>query len=75
MMSNASRGRADSALEPIAGIDVLWLTAGLGYYAYIKEKLSLKNVGELVQHAVQWVSSENGAVTHGHVRPISSQPH
>ena len=27
------------------------------YYAHIKEKLSLKNARELVQHAVQWVGS------------------
>jgi DNA-binding NarL/FixJ family response regulator len=30
------------------------------YYAHIKEKLSLRNVRELVQHAVQWVSGGNG---------------
>ncbi len=29
-MSNASGGRAGSALQPIAEIDVLWITAGLG---------------------------------------------
>ena len=29
------------------------------YYAHIKEKLSLKNARELVQHAVQWVESGN----------------
>src|SRR6202167_996959 len=28
------------------------------YYAHIKEKLSLKNARELVQHAVQWVTSQ-----------------
>jgi DNA-binding NarL/FixJ family response regulator len=27
------------------------------YYAHIKDKLSLKNARELVQHAVQWVTS------------------
>jgi DNA-binding NarL/FixJ family response regulator len=30
------------------------------YYAHIKEKLSLRNVRELVQHAAQWVSGTNG---------------
>jgi hydrogenase small subunit len=29
-MSNASGGSAGSALQPIAGIDILWITAGLG---------------------------------------------
>jgi DNA-binding NarL/FixJ family response regulator len=29
------------------------------YYAHIKDKLSLKNARELVQHAVQWVNSES----------------
>lgn len=29
------------------------------YYAHIKEKLSLKNARELVQHAVQWFESGN----------------
>ena len=29
------------------------------YYAHIKEKLSLKNARELVQRAVQWVSSKS----------------
>ncbi|MGO4882387.1 MAG: response regulator transcription factor [Bryobacteraceae bacterium] len=29
------------------------------YYAHIKEKLSLKNARELVQHAVQWVTSQS----------------
>ena len=28
------------------------------YYAHIKEKLSLKNARELVQHAVQWVTDK-----------------
>ena len=28
------------------------------YYAHIKEKLTLKNARELVQHAVQWVASQ-----------------
>jgi len=28
------------------------------YYAHIKEKLSLKNARELVQHAVQWLGSK-----------------
>jgi DNA-binding NarL/FixJ family response regulator len=28
------------------------------YYAHIKEKLSLKNARELVQHAVQWVADK-----------------
>jgi DNA-binding NarL/FixJ family response regulator len=28
------------------------------YYAHIKEKLTLKNSRELVQHAVQWVTSQ-----------------
>jgi DNA-binding NarL/FixJ family response regulator len=28
------------------------------YYAHIKEKLSLKNARELVQHAVQWVTNQ-----------------
>ena len=28
------------------------------YYAHIKEKLSLKNARELVQHAVQWVGTQ-----------------
>jgi len=28
------------------------------YYAHIKEKLSLQNARELVQHAVQWVESQ-----------------
>jgi DNA-binding NarL/FixJ family response regulator len=28
------------------------------YYAHIKEKLSLKNSREMVQHAVQWVTSQ-----------------
>jgi len=28
------------------------------YYAHIKEKLSLKNARELVQHAVQWLGSQ-----------------
>jgi len=27
---------------------------------HIKEKLSLKNARELVQHAFQWVTSEDG---------------
>jgi DNA-binding NarL/FixJ family response regulator len=31
------------------------------YQAHIKEKLSLKNARELVQHAVQWVTREDGA--------------
>jgi DNA-binding NarL/FixJ family response regulator len=30
------------------------------YQAHIKEKLSLKNARELVQHAFQWVTSEDG---------------
>jgi len=30
------------------------------YHAHIKEKLSLKNARELVQHAFQWVSSQDG---------------
>jgi len=30
------------------------------YQAHIKEKLSLKNARELVQHAFQWVSSQDG---------------
>jgi hypothetical protein len=30
------------------------------YQAHIKEKLSLKNARELVQHAFQWVISEDG---------------
>ncbi len=29
------------------------------YYAHIKEKLSLKNARELVQHAVQWMTKQN----------------
>jgi DNA-binding NarL/FixJ family response regulator len=29
------------------------------YYAHIKEKLSLKNARELMQHAVQWIESGN----------------
>jgi len=29
------------------------------YYAHIKEKLSLKNSREMVQHAVQWVTSQS----------------
>ena len=29
------------------------------YYAHIKEKLSLKNVRELVQHAVQWMTKQS----------------
>jgi DNA-binding NarL/FixJ family response regulator len=29
------------------------------YYAHIKEKLSLKNARELVQHAVQWVTERD----------------
>jgi DNA-binding NarL/FixJ family response regulator len=28
------------------------------YYAHIKEKLGLRNVRELVQHAVQWITNE-----------------
>jgi DNA-binding NarL/FixJ family response regulator len=28
------------------------------YYAHIKEKLSLRNVREMVQHAVQWLGSQ-----------------
>jgi len=39
------------------------------YYAHIKEKLSLKNARELVQHAVQWVSSEKGAASHDQGEP------
>jgi DNA-binding NarL/FixJ family response regulator len=31
------------------------------YQAHIKEKLSLKNARELVQHAFQWVTREDGA--------------
>jgi DNA-binding NarL/FixJ family response regulator len=30
------------------------------YYAHIKEKLSLRNARELMQHAVQWVSGSDG---------------
>jgi DNA-binding NarL/FixJ family response regulator len=33
------------------------------YYAHIKEKLSLKNGRELLQHAVEWFLSEKGAAT------------
>jgi DNA-binding NarL/FixJ family response regulator len=29
------------------------------YYAHIKDKLSLKNARELVQHAVQWVTNQD----------------
>jgi DNA-binding NarL/FixJ family response regulator len=29
------------------------------YYAHIKDKLSLKNARELVQHAVQWVTNQS----------------
>jgi DNA-binding NarL/FixJ family response regulator len=29
------------------------------YYAHIKDKLSLRNARELVQHAVQWINSES----------------
>ncbi len=31
------------------------------YYAHIKDKLSLKNARELVQHAVQWLTSQGQA--------------
>jgi DNA-binding NarL/FixJ family response regulator len=31
------------------------------YYAHIKEKLSLKNARELVQHAVQWIGQQGAS--------------
>jgi DNA-binding NarL/FixJ family response regulator len=31
------------------------------YYAHIKDKLSLKNARELVQHAVQWLTNQGQA--------------